>query len=209
MPFAYYGAKHEKAHKYPPPRFDLIIEPFAGAEGYSCHWARHRVTPSCYDRHERTPGHSCRQADLGSGSVGNTPGVRSVILNDADKGVVDTWHRVQRMTADDVRSLDAELDKERTYERLVAWAGGNRTNRLFDTNGEKVTSRMRSHRSGWGNVRERIIRHLDLVRTFEILHGDYRDLPDVEATWFIDPPYQPIAVSPVVATQRSSSTMPN
>ena len=43
MPFAYYGAKHELARKYPRPRYPLIIEPFAGAAGYSCHWA-HRGT---------------------------------------------------------------------------------------------------------------------------------------------------------------------
>lgn len=41
MPFAYYGAKHGLAHKYPRPRHDVIIEPFAGSAAYSVHHAAH------------------------------------------------------------------------------------------------------------------------------------------------------------------------
>lgn len=45
MPFAYYGAKHGLARRYPPPAGATIIEPFAGSAGYACHWATpaHRV----------------------------------------------------------------------------------------------------------------------------------------------------------------------
>jgi site-specific DNA-adenine methylase len=46
MPFAYFGAKHGLARYYPPPAYEHIIEPFAGAAGYSVYWATpaHRVT---------------------------------------------------------------------------------------------------------------------------------------------------------------------
>lgn len=40
MPFGYFGAKHGMARFYPPPRYDTVIEPFAGAAGYACYWAR-------------------------------------------------------------------------------------------------------------------------------------------------------------------------
>lgn len=40
MPFGYFGAKHGLARFYPAPVHDTIIEPFAGAAGYSCHWAK-------------------------------------------------------------------------------------------------------------------------------------------------------------------------
>lgn len=45
MPFVYFGSKHGLAPKYAPPAFGTIIEPFAGAAGYACHWATpgHRV----------------------------------------------------------------------------------------------------------------------------------------------------------------------
>ncbi len=36
--FGYFGAKHANAHKYQAPKHDLIVEPFAGAAGYSCYW---------------------------------------------------------------------------------------------------------------------------------------------------------------------------
>lgn len=40
MPFPYYGAKHRLARFYPAPQHDTIIEPFAGAAGYSTYWAQ-------------------------------------------------------------------------------------------------------------------------------------------------------------------------
>lgn len=33
--FYYYGAKHRAAKHYPPPLYELIVEPFAGAAGYA------------------------------------------------------------------------------------------------------------------------------------------------------------------------------
>ncbi len=38
--------------------------------------------------------------------------------------------------------------------------------------------------------RERLARTADLISHWKIIHGDYKDAPDIEATWFIDPPYQ-------------------
>ena len=39
MPFGYYGSKKGSAHRYPPPAYPTIIEPFAGAAGYALTWA--------------------------------------------------------------------------------------------------------------------------------------------------------------------------
>ena len=36
----------------------------------------------------------------------------------------------------------------------------------------------------------RFIRNLERIRSWRITCGDYRNLPDIEATWFVDPPYQ-------------------
>jgi site-specific DNA-adenine methylase len=41
MPFAYYGAKHGLAKKYPRPQHRVIVEPFAGSAAYSVHHARY------------------------------------------------------------------------------------------------------------------------------------------------------------------------
>jgi len=37
---------------------------------------------------------------------------------------------------------------------------------------------------------QRIAAVVDECRHFDVRHGDYADAPDIEATWFIDPPYQ-------------------
>ena len=43
---------------------------------------------------------------------------------------------------------------------------------------------------GWENVKKRIANDLHKIRHWKIIEGDYRDVENVEATWFIDPPYQ-------------------
>jgi site-specific DNA-adenine methylase len=50
MPFAYFGSKHGLARYYPPPALGTIIEPFAGAAGYSVYWARAGQRVRLYDK---------------------------------------------------------------------------------------------------------------------------------------------------------------
>jgi len=42
----------------------------------------------------------------------------------------------------------------------------------------------------WGVARRRTASIPDQIRNWTIAQLDYRDLENVEATWFIDPPYQ-------------------
>jgi hypothetical protein len=41
---------------------------------------------------------------------------------------------------------------------------------------------------GWN--RERIASQVEQIKHWRIVEGDYTQAPDIEATWFIDPPYQ-------------------
>lgn len=41
--FSYYGGKNRLGPKYPPPRYGTIVEPFAGAAGYSCRYPDRKV----------------------------------------------------------------------------------------------------------------------------------------------------------------------
>lgn len=50
MPFSYFGSKHGLAPHYPPPGFGTIVEPFAGAAGYSVYWARPGQRVFLYDK---------------------------------------------------------------------------------------------------------------------------------------------------------------
>jgi site-specific DNA-adenine methylase len=42
------------------------------------------------------------------------------------------------------------------------------------------------------SVLARIAATLAHLKQWDITHGSYTDLPDIEATWLIDPPYQPL-----------------
>ena len=112
MPFAYYGAKHGLArghrakHPYPRPHHQLVVEPFAGSAGYTCHHL-----PS------------------------------DALLNDADRLVVDTWHRLQTMTRADLDALDLTLAGDRSTEPILnSLAGSNG----WTDRSQAVTSRMRT-----------------------------------------------------------------
>ena len=50
---------------------------------------------------------------------------------------------------------------------------------------------------------------IDECRHFEIHHGDYADAPDVEATWFIDPPYRVAGRTVGSHTRGGRYTHPN
>jgi hypothetical protein len=45
--------------------------------------------------------------------------------------------------------------------------------------------------SYWGDsIKERIASQVSLIRHWRVFHGSYTDIPDVRATWYVDPPYQ-------------------
>lgn len=156
MPFAYYGAKHGLALKYPPPVHDTIVEPFAGSAAYSVRWATEST---------------------------------EVILCDADKAVVELWHRVQSFTESDLQALDRHLERDRrTTDPLVAASSGSAgLKATLSGVSLQITPRMRKD---WPNIRRRIKRALPRIRKWQVIHCTYQEAPQIEATWFIDPPYQ-------------------
>lgn len=155
MPFAYYGAKHGLAGKYPPPAHSTIVEPFAGSAAYSVR-------------------HAAR--------------VDRVILIDADPAVVELWHRVKSMTADDLDAVDDAVTRDRTSDPLLGGlAGGTTLHAVLGGKSRQITPRMRQD---WPSVRRRIAGFLAHAHKFDIKHGSYADADDIQATWFVDPPYQ-------------------
>lgn len=160
MPFAYYGAKHGLARRYPAPAHDTIVEPFAGSAGYSVF-------------------HAAR--------------VDRVMLFDADAAVVALWHRVLAMTTEDLDAIDDAIHAERTTDPILGGMAGSST--LHATLGgtsRQITPRMRTD---WPKVRRRFERTMPHLHKFSITHGTYDTAPDIEATWHIDPPYQPILLN--------------
>ena len=145
--FPYFGKKLRSAKLYPAPRYDLIIEPFAGSLAYSNF-------------------HKPKQA----------------IGVELDKRVVDLWNRMARL---DVQH-PAPLIGSKTNDLLVKLCSYSEHALLSET--MTVTSRMVRD---WKAIQENAIRLSDwALSSVDYRNGNYVDAPDIEATWFIDPPYQ-------------------
>ncbi len=148
--FKFYGAKHTLAPSYPAPLHSTIVEPFAGAAGYSVH---HRSTAR-------------------------------VILYEKDQAIVSLWERLLGMDVSELLAVPDPVPGDMSSDILVALAAGRTTR---DTP-EKFTVSARMAQRYRPMVR-RIASVLDECRHFEVHCGEYTMAPDIEATWYIDPPY--------------------
>lgn len=164
--FCYYGGKWRAAPKYPAPVFDTIVEPFAGAAGYSTRYADRRVILL-----EKDPTIAALWRFL---IRARAPEVLAIPLL-ADDQTVDDLHGV----APEARSLVGFwLNKGTTHpcKRPSAWMrGGLRPNQF------------------WGEaIRERVASQVAAIKHWRVVEGSYVDVPrpTKAATWYVDPPYQ-------------------
>lgn len=152
VPFVYYGGKKGSAHRYPPPAFGTIVEPFAGSAGYALAWA--------------------------------TPATR-VVLIEKDPEVIALWRRLLAPDARDwLLSIPPQVKGAPITEPIVGLAGAS----AGTVRKRTVTSRMAEV---WPMMRRRVLSALPLIAHWEVIEGDYREAPNIAATWFVDPPYSP------------------
>lgn len=113
-----------------------------------------------------------------------------VILVEKNSYIVQLWQRLQTMTPNEVNAtILAAVRQPRTNEPLVAFSGGSSAIQpLVEGHSVAVTPRMMKDAP---NIAARINYFLPRIRNWTILQGDYSDAPDIQATWFVDPPYQP------------------
>lgn len=124
---------------------------------------------------------------------------RQVVLVDASPDVVAAWRYLIGTSPDEVRSLPlieagqdvGELECSEGGRVLISWCLNQ-------------TSTPRRKLSSWGSFhnlkgaacywsrarREQAAIIAGKIKHWKVFLGDYRRLPDVRATWFIDPPYQ-------------------
>lgn len=103
-----------------------------------------------------------------------------------DRQTYDLWHRLCSMTAEEIQDFPCPEIGERTTDGWVLQAGVS--NSSVSAHSRKVNDFIRVT---FEKQRRMALKHHEYAsRSVVYLHGDYRDAPDIEATWFIDPPYE-------------------
>ncbi|MGH9688877.1 MAG: hypothetical protein ACRD5K_17490 [Candidatus Acidiferrales bacterium] len=111
---------------------------------------------------------------------------RRVILIEKDRRVADIWEwLVQRATPEQIRALpDLKIgEKSSEFLHIVHAA----TKMAFKYKTIKVTPVLERN---WEISKRVMAANVHKVKHWELICRDYSLAPDVEATWFIDPPYK-------------------
>ena len=162
--FTYFGGKFRGQRYYPHPIHKIIIEPFAGSAGYSLHH------PS-----------------------------RRVLLYDLDPRICGVWNYLIKVTPEEVHKLPTRFDDVRDLhipqearDLIGFWL-----NIAQAAPACKPSLWVRQKRALgddrcylWNiSVRSRIAYQVNYIRHWRVFNKSYRNMGNVEATWFIDPPY--------------------
>jgi hypothetical protein len=161
----YYGGKWRAAPHYPTPLHDTIIEPFAGAAGYSMRYPDRRV-----------------------------------ILVEKYPTICEMWRwliavkpsEVMRIPeVDDVDDLPAWVPVgARSLVGFAMNSACSTPRRTLSAGRRKMCALNRQYEGWTPALRARVADQVEHIRHWTIIEGDYADAPDIEATWFVDPPYQ-------------------
>lgn len=151
--FYYYGRKKQICKYYPQPRYDTIIEPFAGAASYACHGDNWQ---------------------------------KNVILIEKDERVAAIWRwLINTATPEEILAMPNLEIGEKTSEFLHIIHAV--TKMAFHYKTIKTTAVLARN---WEISKRIMAKNLHRIKHWKILCADYQEAPDIEATWFIDPPYR-------------------
>jgi site-specific DNA-adenine methylase len=161
--FSYFGSKWNLAKRYGKPLYPIVVEPFAGSASYSLYW--------------------------------NVP---KAILYDVHEEIFGIWSYLIKTSEKEILSLPLDFDTvdDLTICQEAKWLIGYWIKKASTTAGKSRTAWARQYRyhqdcKVWGEkARERIAGQLKSIKNWEVYQESYQDCPDIEGTWFIDPPYQ-------------------
>lgn len=162
----YYGGKNRAAPIYPQPEHATIVEPFAGAAGYSCRYPDRKVV--LVDRSPIIAGIWRYLIATSAAEVLALPDI-------PEGGTVD----------------DLPVCQEARW--LVGfWCNTASVTPKRTPSSRARTDGMYAHNwTGWGwRPRQRIAQQVGRIRHWQIIEGEYHDAPDIAATWHVDPPYR-------------------
>lgn len=159
--FSYYGSKWSLARYYPEPLHASLVEPFAGSAGYAL-------------RHFE----------------------RDVILADLNPIIAGLWRWLVKVSAADILALPVDVDSVDDVHACqeARWLVGFWLGRARRAPSRQRTPWARDGRwplCFWGEaIRGRIARQVESIRHWRVEECSFEVLPQAEATWFVDPPYE-------------------
>jgi hypothetical protein len=160
--FSYFGGKWQLAKRYGRPRCGHVIEPFAGAAGYSVYWEPKKVTLI-----EQNP---------------VVYGVWSYLQRVAPAEVMRLPSNISR-----IDELPSRVCQEAKW-LIGFWFGSSLTKPAVSRSNWARTPKLSAFY--WGEtIKRRIASQVVRIRHWEIMEGSYEGAPDVKAHWHIDPPY--------------------
>jgi len=163
----FFGGKYRIAKHYPHPKCDTLIEPFAGSAGYALHYPELKV-----------------------------------ILVERSPELAATWRYLIGATSEDILRLPlVEADtlvSDLPISQEARWLIGLNINAGSDRPYNRISKFAVKWRPPWDGFenfwgekrRARISRQVEFIKHWRIIEGDYSLAPNLEATWFVDPPYE-------------------
>lgn len=159
--WGYYGSKSKIVRHYPPPKFKTIIEPFAGTAQYALKYFENDIT-----------------------------------LIDKYDVIIRIWQWLQKCSEKDINGLPRlkfgqNVDDFSWDCDEAKWLVG------FIITG--APSQPKKTASRWKTVLrpntqdfklKMISENLYKIRHWKLICGEYTDISNDQATWFVDPPYQ-------------------
>jgi hypothetical protein len=160
--FSFFGSKWRVALHYPQPIYPTIVDPFAGSTGYSLRHSEYQVR-----------------------------------LHDADPVICGVWDYLIHVSPEEIRSLPLAFDHVDDLDVCpeARWLIGFWLNKGCTAPSKSASKWMRDYQVRqpgvyWGErIRERIASQVGAIRHWTITQATFNDIPDQEATWFVDPPY--------------------
>jgi site-specific DNA-adenine methylase len=114
---------------------------------------------------------------------------RDVLLVDAYEVVVKIWHYLQQASEKDILSLPNLTYKQSINDYQLS-EGERLLLGFLVARGSRRPAKVVQKFSNIEQDKKRIAKNLFKIRHWVIKHGDYRDIENQDACWFIDPPYQ-------------------
>lgn len=161
----YFGGKYRSALMYPQPKYDTIIEPFAGAAGYSLRYNQRKIVLV-----EKYP---------------IIAGIWKYLIKVSEEEILLIPE------TENIENLPSWVPQEARWLVGFNLNDGASSPRKVLSVGRKKLAKMGRKFEGWNEAKKnRIASQLHGIRHWRVIEGDFTKSPDFKATWFIDPPYQ-------------------